>query len=457
GAGKDDSDISAVRANFPFRPQCGLFYYEVEIVSKGVDGHIGIGFCWASTALDKLPGWEEHSWGYHGDDGHLFSGPGTSRAYGPKFGTGDMIGCGFDFRTNSAFYTKNGVYLGTAFKNIPVGRGVYPFVGFKTSGERIRANFGSHDFVFDIEQYFQDEQRQTANAVLSHPLSRPLKPGDVVLEYLLHNGYSQTAMTLLQYIRCGDVPDEKEMNATADAAHRSEIRRALLRGNVDRVIEICNEHYPGVLEENKPIQFRLSCRKFVEMVRELHRNGNDPMDVDDASCESIPTSTLNNDIKQHAGVKRRRSDIDGNGSSSSSSSSKKEKGEGEHNDTQDEVAEGNENERMIHIMAYGKKLQQSYSALVENDPELKAELMATFSSLAYTNIEESAVSYLFESSHGEKLASDINAAILVSQNRHPVASLERLYRQTTATIDDLVLGGNSQAAMLTPEKLLPNQ
>lgn len=56
GAGKDDADISAVRSNFPFRPQCGLFYFEVEIISKGVDGHIGIGFCWSNSTLDRLPG-----------------------------------------------------------------------------------------------------------------------------------------------------------------------------------------------------------------------------------------------------------------------------------------------------------------------------------------------------------------------------------------------------------------
>lgn len=56
GTLSDDSDVSAARANFPFRPQCGIFYYEVEIVSKGVDGQIGIGFCWPTCSLDRLPG-----------------------------------------------------------------------------------------------------------------------------------------------------------------------------------------------------------------------------------------------------------------------------------------------------------------------------------------------------------------------------------------------------------------
>lgn len=95
------------------------------------------------------------------------------------------------------------------------------------------------------------------------------------------------------------------------------------------------------------------------------------------------------------------------------------------------------------------------------------------------DVKNSAVSYLFDSSHLEKLASDLNAAILgmciyfvmhaynrvliimflflVSQKRYPTTSLERLYRQTAAVINDLVLAGNSHAAMLEPERLLPRK
>ncbi len=36
--------------------------------------------------------WEAHSYGYHGDDGHAFSGSGHGRAYGPPFGAGDVVG-----------------------------------------------------------------------------------------------------------------------------------------------------------------------------------------------------------------------------------------------------------------------------------------------------------------------------------------------------------------------------
>lgn len=37
----------------------------------------------------KQPGWTSNSWGYHGDDGHIFHGSGQGRPYGPTFGRTD--------------------------------------------------------------------------------------------------------------------------------------------------------------------------------------------------------------------------------------------------------------------------------------------------------------------------------------------------------------------------------
>ena len=48
----------------------------------------GVGFCIAEFQADRLPGWEPHSYGYHGDDGHAFQGSGKGRAYGPTYTTG---------------------------------------------------------------------------------------------------------------------------------------------------------------------------------------------------------------------------------------------------------------------------------------------------------------------------------------------------------------------------------
>lgn len=73
---------------------------------------IGVGFSSKSASLNRAPGWEPESWGYHGDDGHCFQAQNVGKHYGPTFGYGDTIGCGVNFRTGTAFFTKNGHYLG---------------------------------------------------------------------------------------------------------------------------------------------------------------------------------------------------------------------------------------------------------------------------------------------------------------------------------------------------------
>lgn len=135
------------------RPQCGIFYYEMRVISKGDDGYIGIGFCAASNKVERLPGWDPDSWGYHGDDGHSFAGSGTGKDYGPCFTTGDVIGCGVNFADNTAFYTKNGKFLGIAFTDMNLKQPMFPAVGLRTPGEQVTVNFGHEPFVFDIAQY----------------------------------------------------------------------------------------------------------------------------------------------------------------------------------------------------------------------------------------------------------------------------------------------------------------
>lgn len=56
GPGIQETHAALVRSNFPMRPQCGIFYYEMKVLSKGDDGFIGIGFCCSSNKLERLPG-----------------------------------------------------------------------------------------------------------------------------------------------------------------------------------------------------------------------------------------------------------------------------------------------------------------------------------------------------------------------------------------------------------------
>jgi Ran-binding protein 9/10 len=112
GTGKSDLDAAAVRSNNPIPQGCGIYYFEVTIVSKGRDGYIAIGFQASTVPLGRLPGWEDLSWGYHGDDGHSFCCCGTGKQYGyiqltrPVFTTGDVIGCCINFISNQVPNTK---------------------------------------------------------------------------------------------------------------------------------------------------------------------------------------------------------------------------------------------------------------------------------------------------------------------------------------------------------------
>jgi hypothetical protein len=113
GGSKATDEAAATRANHPISKACGIYYYEVTVLSRLKDpSYIGIGFSSTKASLSRMPGWEAESWAYHGDDGFAFACTSQGKAYGPRFGREDIIGCGINFRTGESFFTKNGVHLG---------------------------------------------------------------------------------------------------------------------------------------------------------------------------------------------------------------------------------------------------------------------------------------------------------------------------------------------------------
>lgn len=192
-------------------------------------------------------GWEEHSWGYHAENGKIYSGPGTEKPYGPAYGTGDVIGCGVDFRDMSAFYTMNGIYLGIAFEDI-YDTDIYPFVGFKTAGEKIEANFGKKPFLYDIKQHRASEKRNLLKditkqsigpAVPQFPVISSFVETDhvdkVVMEYLRHHGFFKSAAAL-----------EDEIKLKSDEPLDVDNEMAKRQGNINDKIRECGlTHFPA--------------------------------------------------------------------------------------------------------------------------------------------------------------------------------------------------------------------
>lgn len=56
GIGKSHNDAASVRTSYPIPAACGLYYFEVKIISKGRDGYMGIGLTTQSFKANRLPG-----------------------------------------------------------------------------------------------------------------------------------------------------------------------------------------------------------------------------------------------------------------------------------------------------------------------------------------------------------------------------------------------------------------
>lgn len=263
GVGKTHKDAASVRATHPIPAACGIYYFEVRIVSKGRDGYMGIGLSAQGVNMNRLPGWEKNSYGYHGDDGHSFCSSGNGKPYGPTFTTGDVIGCGVNLIDNTCFYTKNGVNLGIAFTDLPPN--LYPTVGLQTPGEVVDANFGQKPFMYDIEEVMKEVHARTRRTIQTFPFTD--KEGlwqttlqKIVSTYLVHHGYCATAEA---FAKSTGQSFTEEM---ASIKNRQRIQKLVLAGRIGEAIETTQTLYPGLLERDPNLLFLLKCRQFVEMV-----------------------------------------------------------------------------------------------------------------------------------------------------------------------------------------------
>ncbi|NXJ96015.1 RBP10 protein, partial [Corythaixoides concolor] len=264
GHGKNHKDAASVRATHPIPAACGIYYFEVKIVSKGRDGYMGIGLSAQGVNMNRLPGWDKHSYGYHGDDGHSFCSSGTGQPYGPTFTTGDVIGCCVNLINNTCFYTKNGHSLGK-FLLLPSQSNLYPTVGLQTPGEIVDANFGQQPFVFDIEDYMREWRAKIQSTIKRFPIGDRLGEWQAMLQnmvssYLVHHGYCSTA-TAFARVTDTTIQEEQTSIKNRQSNHSFEDKNTLV------LKKPSTQSIPAVTPPFLLLpSYEIRCRQFVEMV-----------------------------------------------------------------------------------------------------------------------------------------------------------------------------------------------
>ena len=99
GDGLSRQDVGIAQANFQISKQ--RHYFEMEILSAGKEGWCAIGLASTLYPLHRHPGWNKGSIGYHADNGHLYNERGHGDPFGPTCTTGDTMGCGVQFSSES--------------------------------------------------------------------------------------------------------------------------------------------------------------------------------------------------------------------------------------------------------------------------------------------------------------------------------------------------------------------
>ncbi|KAI0838710.1 SPRY-domain-containing protein [Hypoxylon sp. FL0890] len=422
---EQDHETCSIRADHPMPWQAGIYYFEVTLLSRRRDETtVCIGFSTKNVPLMRPPGWEPESWGYHGDDGDIYSGQNVGKDYdGRSFGPQDTIGCGINFRTREAFFTKNGQDFKTAFRDIKGD--LYPTVGMKKAGEHIRVNFGQTGFIFDIDSMVKREQakikaainRTSIEKLVSPPMGETELIQQLVLQFLQHDGYVETARAFAEEIHAEKQALQIDQRTPVpgisirddeDAHHRQRIRRAILEGDVEKAVKYTQAYYPRVLEDNYDVYFKLRCRTFIEMVRKSAELSN--------PSSKKSNGHLLDDIPS-------KMDVDENGFADQM----EEDGVESQMDQEDLLAK---------TIQYGQSLQAEFRD--DQRREISKTLSEVFSLLAYPNpLQVKEVAPLLDRKGRVAVAEELNSAILSSLGKSSRSALENLYGQTSVLLDYL--------------------
>lgn len=120
--GKTQKSFNSTNLTAQFPTKSGLSYFEVELVAKPEGKSIAVGIGMPDSLHgNKDIGLAAGTFGYYSNTGLTFFGGSLSsrQAFGPKFGERDTIGLLWNRTYRTVSYTKNGEFLGIAFRDVP--------------------------------------------------------------------------------------------------------------------------------------------------------------------------------------------------------------------------------------------------------------------------------------------------------------------------------------------------
>ncbi|KAK6529926.1 hypothetical protein TWF281_009079 [Arthrobotrys megalospora] len=165
-------EAATIFADSPISPKVDVFYFEAAITPFDPEAaFVAIGLVADPCPTDRTPGLayaNTTSYGWHGDDGLLYTSraPGLSYAFSTTttFKPGDVIGCGHNKVLREVFFTRNGEYIGVGWglDNI-TGERLWPAIG-GTAMFRATINFGATPFVWTGLEELRANTEATKNS-----------------------------------------------------------------------------------------------------------------------------------------------------------------------------------------------------------------------------------------------------------------------------------------------------
>ncbi|ANQ07979.1 Uncharacterized protein PCOAH_00022030 [Plasmodium coatneyi] len=189
------TDIACVQVNKCASRDCSIYYFEVEVLSCSNFSKIVIGMTSKNYTINKNPGSEYNSFGYKNDDGKKII-DSKLESYSNGYTKYDIIGCGINYFDNSAFFTKNGKFLGKAC-NVNPKYDYYATVGLTTLGDKIK--FHLNNFYFDIYNMIYEECEKERKIIKSIYIQKDIFT-DVIKSHLIKCGYFNTYKSFVDFM-----------------------------------------------------------------------------------------------------------------------------------------------------------------------------------------------------------------------------------------------------------------